>query len=121
MKSIFTFVAFLLFCSLLLSTFEEAQGIGFITELIRPTRSSKSSKRSMKRNKVQKGKRYNRQLKHQIKRVVRSLKKAQHREAILQRMLHTVSYSFLCKSFKIIYLSTTRYEFLLYEKFTHCY
>jgi hypothetical protein len=83
MKSIFTFLAFLLVCSILLSSFEEAEGVGFIIEMTRPSRSKGKSK----------GKRKNlkRQLKHQMKKVMRSLRKARQSEAILRRMLHTVS------------------------------
>ncbi|CAB3990989.1 Hypothetical predicted protein [Paramuricea clavata] len=83
MKSIFTFLAFVLVCSILLSSFEEAEGVGFITEWTRPSRSGRSSKKSNGKSKNLK-----RQLKHQMKKVMRSLRKARQSEAILRRMLH---------------------------------
>ena len=92
MKSIFTFLAFILACSILLSSFEEAEGVGYILELTRPTRKSRSSSKNGKgKRNLKQSKKANRQLKRQMKKVMRSLRKTQQKEAILRRMLHTVS------------------------------
>jgi hypothetical protein len=92
MKSIFTFLAFILACSILLSSFEEAEGVGYILELTRPTRKSRSSSKNGKgKRNLKRSKKANRQLKRQMKKVMRSLRKTQQKEAILRRMLHTVS------------------------------
>lgn len=94
MKTIFTFVAFVFACSLLLASFEEVESVGFIIEIGRPPAKRTSYRKSNKVKKnLSKSKRShgNRMLKHQMKKVMRSLKKAQQREAILRRMLQSVS------------------------------
>ena len=92
MKSIFTFLAFLLACSVLLSTIEETEGVGFILEIARPSRSNRT-KKNVRKKKDTNSKKFNRHLKHQMKKVLKSIRKTRHNEAVLRRMLYTVSFN----------------------------
>lgn len=90
MKTVFTVIAFVFACSLMLSEFtQEAEGIGFIIEIGRrkKKKTSSSSNSGGKRNR-------NIKLKRQLRHLLTALKKSQRKERRLRKWIQKVS-SFL--------------------------
>ena len=86
MKTVFTVIAFVFACSLMLSEFtQEAEGIGFIIEIAKKKKTPSSSNSGGRRNK-------NTKLKHQLRHLLAALKKSQKRERTLRKWIQKVSF-----------------------------
>ena len=94
MNSTLTLLAFVLACSILLSSFQEAQGVGYVYDMLKTDSKSTTSggkKSSAGKNQSRKNVASQRQLKRQLKHVANALRKAEKRERMVRKTIQRVS------------------------------